>query len=60
MRYNKPCFQQQSGHSQQHLNRAYFLVLPNVHMLDLGGPLQVIATLAELGIAPVSVQCITR
>lgn len=40
------------------LKRAYFLVLPNVHVLDLAGPLQIIATLRELGLAQVSVECI--
>lgn len=40
------------------INRAFFLVLPRVHMLDLAGPLQVMSTLEELGIAGVSIQCI--
>ncbi|KWR75082.1 AraC family transcriptional regulator [Cupriavidus sp. IDO] len=30
---------------------------PKVHMLDLGGPLQVFGSLAELGIAPVVLHC---
>lgn len=37
----------------------YFLVLPSVHILDLAGPLQVLATVAELGIAPLEVRCIS-
>lgn len=40
------------------INRAFFLVLPRVHMLDLAGPLQIMATLDELGIAGVGIQCI--
>ena len=40
------------------MNKAYFLVLPHVHMLDLAGPLQIIGTLSELGIADVAIQCI--
>ena len=40
------------------MKRAWFLVLPDVHILDLAGPLQIMATLAELNIAPVSVHCI--
>jgi transcriptional regulator GlxA family with amidase domain len=37
---------------------ARFLVLPNIHLLDLAGPLQIITTLNELGIAQIDVQCI--
>ncbi|RYF49298.1 MAG: hypothetical protein EOO27_33880, partial [Comamonadaceae bacterium] len=40
------------------LKRAYFLLLPNAHLLDLAGPLQLVATLEELGIARVAVECI--
>ncbi len=40
------------------MKRFLFLVLPQVHMLDLAGPLQMISTLTELGLAPVSVACI--
>jgi transcriptional regulator GlxA family with amidase domain len=40
------------------MNRAFFLVLPHVHMLDLAGPLQIIGTLGELGISGVAIQCI--
>jgi transcriptional regulator GlxA family with amidase domain len=40
------------------MNRVFFLVLPQVHMLDLAGPLQIITTLVELGISDVKIQCI--
>ncbi|NML14021.1 GlxA family transcriptional regulator [Azohydromonas caseinilytica] len=40
------------------MNKAYFLVLPHVHMLDLAGPLQIMGTLGELGISGVNIQCI--
>lgn len=40
------------------LRHAYFLVLPNTHVLDLAGPLQIVATLKELGIARVEVDCV--
>lgn len=40
------------------LRRAFFLVLPNLHILDLAGPLQIVATLPEMGIAQVQAQCI--
>ncbi|MEF7614653.1 helix-turn-helix domain-containing protein [Aquincola sp. MAHUQ-54] len=39
-------------------NHVHFLVLPHLHILDLAGPLQVMATVQELGIAPLAVQCI--
>jgi transcriptional regulator GlxA family with amidase domain len=42
----------------KHLKHAYFLVMPNTHVLDLAGPLQVVATLKELGLADVGVECI--
>jgi transcriptional regulator GlxA family with amidase domain len=40
------------------MRHAYFLVLPNTHVLDLAGPLQIVATLQELGIARVEAECI--
>lgn len=40
------------------MKRALFLVLPDVHLLDLAGPLQIVHTLTELGLAKVAVQCI--
>lgn len=40
------------------MKRVYFLVLPDLHMLDLAGPLQVIDTLRELGLARISALCI--
>jgi len=40
------------------LKRVYFLVIANAHLLDLAGPLQIIATLKELGIARVTTECI--
>jgi transcriptional regulator GlxA family with amidase domain len=39
----------------QAIRRAYFLVLPDVHLLDLSGPAQVLCTLAELHISPTEV-----
>jgi transcriptional regulator GlxA family with amidase domain len=41
------------------LKRVFLLVMPSVHMLDLAGPLQVLSTLQEVGIAPVSTECIS-
>lgn len=40
------------------MNRAFFLVLPQAHILDLAGPLQIIMTLEELGISSIKTQCI--
>lgn len=40
------------------MKSAHFLVLPGVHILDLAGPLQVLSTVQELGIAPLAVGCI--
>ncbi len=40
------------------MKRALFLVLPNVHLLDLAGPLQIIHTLTELGLANITTQCV--
>lgn len=37
---------------------AYFLMLPGIHMLDLAGPLQILSTVAELGIGPLGVRCV--
>ncbi|MBP0631787.1 MULTISPECIES: helix-turn-helix domain-containing protein [unclassified Cupriavidus] len=39
------------------MTNAYLLVLPKVHMLDLGGPLQILSSVSELGIAPLRVRC---
>ena len=39
----------------QAIRRAYFLVLPDVHLLDLSGPAQVLYTLPELEISPTEV-----
>ncbi len=40
------------------MKSAHFLVLPAVHILDLAGPLQILSSVQELGIAPLSVRCI--
>ncbi|VTU20978.1 Carnitine catabolism transcriptional activator [Variovorax sp. SRS16] len=40
------------------LRRVFFLVVANAHLLDLAGPLQIITTLKELGIARVPVECV--
>ncbi|WP_354685659.1 helix-turn-helix domain-containing protein [Cupriavidus necator] len=40
------------------MTTACFLVLPNVHMLDLAGPLQILASVSELGIAPLAIRCV--
>lgn len=40
------------------MKHAYFVVLPDTHVLDLAGPLQIISTLRELNIANISVECI--
>lgn len=40
------------------MRHVYFLVLPNAHILDLAGPLQIVYTLIELGLADVKVECI--
>jgi transcriptional regulator GlxA family with amidase domain len=40
------------------VKHAFFLILPNTHILDLAGPLQIMASLKELGIANVAVNCI--
>lgn len=36
----------------------WFLLLPGTHILDLGGPLQIMASLEELKLAPINVRCI--
>ncbi len=41
------------------MKHAYFVVLPDTHLLDLAGPLQIISTLRELNIADISVECIS-
>ncbi|WP_199029743.1 GlxA family transcriptional regulator [Ralstonia sp. ASV6] len=40
------------------MRRVFFVVLPHVHMLDLGGPMQVLESLAGLGIASVPLRCV--
>lgn len=40
------------------MKQVYFLVMPATHMLDLAGPLQIINTVPELGLAPLQVTCI--
>lgn len=40
------------------MKHVYFLILPNTHILDLAGPLQIVTTIKELGIADVNVECI--
>ena len=40
------------------MRHAYFLVLPNTHVLDLAGPLQIVSTLKELGLANIEAECI--
>jgi transcriptional regulator GlxA family with amidase domain len=40
------------------MKHAYFVVLPDTHVLDLAGPLQIISTMRELNIADISVECI--
>lgn len=40
------------------MKSVHFLVLPGVHLLDLAGPLQILATVSELGIAALKVQCV--
>ncbi len=33
-------------------------MLPGIHMLDLAGPLQILSTVAELGIGPLAIRCV--
>ncbi|WER48190.1 helix-turn-helix domain-containing protein [Cupriavidus sp. WKF15] len=40
------------------MRTAYFLMLPGIHMLDLAGPLQILATVAELGLGKLAVRCV--
>jgi transcriptional regulator GlxA family with amidase domain len=40
------------------MKRIFFVLLPRVHMLDLGGPLQILGTLPELGLAELRIQCV--
>jgi len=40
------------------MKHVYFLVLPDTHMLDLAGPLQIINTVPELRLADLQVHCI--
>ncbi|SEL91105.1 Transcriptional regulator GlxA family, contains an amidase domain and an AraC-type DNA-binding HTH domain [Roseateles sp. YR242] len=41
------------------MKHVYFLVMPAAHMLDLAGPLQIINSLPELGLAEVRIRCIS-
>lgn len=40
------------------MKQAYFLLLPEMHLLDLAGPLQIMATVHELEIAKLRLSCI--
>lgn len=40
------------------MKSAHLLVLPGVHILDLAGPLQILSSVQEIGIAPLAVRCI--
>jgi transcriptional regulator GlxA family with amidase domain len=40
------------------MRRVLFVVPPQVHMLDLSGPLQVLGSVTELGVAPLSLRVI--
>ena len=40
------------------MKHVFFLILPHSHVLDLAGPLQIMSSLNELGIANVVVRCI--
>jgi len=40
------------------MKRVFFVVLPQVHILDLGGPMQILATLPELGLAQLEIHCV--
>lgn len=40
------------------MKRVLFLLVPQVHMLDLGGPMQILGSLPEFGIAPLELRCI--
>lgn len=41
------------------MRSVYILLLPDVHMLDLAGPLQILCSVRELGIAPLTVRCVS-
>ncbi|MGO4808224.1 GlxA family transcriptional regulator [Cupriavidus sp. 2MCAB6] len=40
------------------MKRIYLVLPPNVHILDLGGPMQVLGSVAALGISPVELVCV--
>lgn len=40
------------------MKRIYLVLPPQAHILDLGGPLQILGSLAELGMAPVEPRCV--
>jgi transcriptional regulator GlxA family with amidase domain len=40
------------------MKRIYLVLPPRAHVLDLGGPLQILGSLAELGMAPVELRCV--
>ncbi|MEJ2793655.1 helix-turn-helix domain-containing protein [Iodobacter sp. LRB] len=40
------------------MKRIFFVLLPHVHILDLGGPMQILGTLPELGLAELSIHCV--
>ncbi|WP_260854435.1 GlxA family transcriptional regulator [Paraburkholderia sp. BCC1884] len=44
--------------SRKEMRRVFFVVPPQVHMLDLGGPLQILSSLSALGIAPIETVCV--
>lgn len=46
----------QTNHAE--IARIFFVVPPQVHVLDLAGPLQVLNSLSELGIASVELLCV--
>ncbi|WP_179538303.1 MULTISPECIES: GlxA family transcriptional regulator [Pseudomonadaceae] len=41
------------------MHTIWFLLLPGTHILDLGGPLQTMTSIAELELAPIEVRCIS-
>lgn len=41
------------------MRNAWFLLLPDTHILDLAGPLQAMATCPELEMAPLQIRCIS-
>ncbi|MEN5252158.1 helix-turn-helix domain-containing protein [Alcaligenes aquatilis] len=40
------------------MKRIFFVILPQMHILDLGGPMQIFASLTELDIADIKIQCV--